>query len=128
MRKRVLEVQEVKTLSSTLQKKGEQKKKLTPQNKFKILASRVMTCRVELRRQEIKCEKQRVEYYKYGEEEHKCREYLLWKRKEKVVHAVKPQKVHQQRELAHPVKEKAQEEERRLRRTEEEEVARVAKP
>jgi len=36
-------------------KKEEQKRKLTPQNKFKILASRVMTCGVELRRQETKC-------------------------------------------------------------------------
>jgi len=55
----------------------EQKGGPTPQNKFKILASRVMTCGVELSRQKTKHEKWRVECYKCGEEGHKCRECLL---------------------------------------------------
>jgi len=37
-------------------KEEKKKEKLTPQNKFKILASRVMRCGVELRRQEVKHE------------------------------------------------------------------------
>jgi len=38
-------------------KREEKKGKPTPQNKFEILVSRVMRCRVELRRQEAKQEK-----------------------------------------------------------------------
>ena len=108
-------------------KKGEQKGKLTPQNKFKILASRVMTCRVELRRQETKCKKWRVECYKCGGERHKYRECPLQERKKRVACAVKLQKVHQQRKPACPVKGKAQEEEKRLR-TKKEKAACMAKP
>jgi len=37
-------------------KEKEKKRKLTLQNKFEILASRVMRCGVELRRQEVKQE------------------------------------------------------------------------
>jgi len=87
-----------------------------------------MKCGVELRRQETKHEEWRVECYKCGEEGNKCRECPLWERKKRVAHAARPQKVHQQKELACPVKGEAQEEERRLRRTEGEEAARVAKP
>jgi len=76
-RKGVLEVQGVQIPSLTLQKGGEKKRKSTPQNKFKILASRVMRCGVELRRQEMKEERWRVECYKCGEEGHKCRECPL---------------------------------------------------
>jgi len=69
-----------------------------------------------------------VECYKCREMEHKCRECPLWEKKERVAHVAKPQNAYQKRELACPVKEKVQEEERRLRRTEKEEVVRVAKP
>jgi len=68
-----------------------------------------------------------VECYKCGKKEHKCRKYLLGEKKERVAHIAKLLKAHQQRELACPKKEKAQEGERRLRRVEEEEVACVAK-
>jgi len=44
------------------------------------------------------------------------------------VYVAKLQKTHQQREPAHPVKGKAQEGERRLRRVEEDETARMAEP
>jgi len=75
-------------------RKGEEKKgKLILQNKFEILASRVMRCGVELRRQKAKQEKWRMECYKCGEKGHKCRECLLWERKERVVHVVKPQNI-----------------------------------
>jgi len=70
---------------------------------------------------EVKC-------YKCGEMGHKCREYPLWKKKERVACVAKPQKVHQKREPAHPVKGKVQEGERKLRRAEEEEAACMAKP
>jgi len=53
-----------------------------------------MQCGIEertVRRQETVV----VECFKYGEEEHKCRECPLWERKKRVVHAAKPQKAHQ---------------------------------
>ena len=34
---------------------------------------------------EVKC-------FKYREKGHKCREYLLWVRKEKAIHVIRPQK------------------------------------
>ena len=92
-----------------------------------MLKSRVMQCGVEeriIRRVgvvEVKC-------YKCGEMRHKYREYLLWKRKEEVIYAAKLQKAHQQKELACPIKGKAQKGERRLKRAEEEEAVHVTKP
>jgi len=109
-------------------KEKKEKGELTPQNKFEILASRVMRCEVELRRQEAKHEEWKVECYKCREEGHKCKKCLLWKKKERVVHIARPQKVHQQRELACPVKGKAQEGERRLRKAEKKKVAHMTKP
>ena len=61
------------------------------QNKFKVLKSRVMQCRVEesmIRRVGVV----EVEYFKCGEKEHKCREYPLWVRKKRVAHVARPQK------------------------------------
>ena len=49
-------------------------------------------------------------------------------KEEKGKHVAKPQKVHQQKGPVHPAKGKAQEGERKLRRVEEKEAARVAKP
>ena len=66
-----------------------------------------------IRRQEAK----RVKCFKYGEEEHKCRKCLLWKKVkrkgvERVVCVAMPQKAQQQK----------------LRRVKEERAAHVAKP
>jgi len=99
-----------------------------PQNKFEILASRVMSCSVKLRKQ-TKQEGWKVEYYKCREEGHKCKECPLWKKIERVVHLVQG-KAHQQekRKLAHLIKGKAQEGERKLRRTKEGEAVHVARP
>jgi len=58
-------------------KEEKEKGKLTPQNKFEILASRVIKYGVELRRQETKQEEWEVEYYKCGKKGHKCKECLL---------------------------------------------------
>jgi len=58
---------------------------------------------VELRRQEARREQWEVKCFKYGEKGHKCRKCPLWVKKEK---------------LAYPVKGKAQEKERSLRRIE----------
>jgi len=89
----------------------------TPQNKFEILSSRVMQCGMEgrivrsMRTAAVKC-------FMCGEEGHKCREYPLWRKKEKKVERV-----------AHPVQGKAhQQEKRKLRRVEGEETACMAKP
>ena len=53
-----------------------------------------MRCGVELRRQEVKYEEWKVKYYKCGKEEHKCKEYPLWKRKKRVVRVAKLQKAY----------------------------------
>jgi len=99
----------------------------TPQNKFEVLRSRVMQCGVEERVvRSIKMEA--VRCFKCGEEGHKCRRCLLWK-KEKRVARPKEGKAHQgERKPVHPEKEKVQEKARRLRRVEKEEAACVAKP
>jgi len=89
-----------------------------------------MQCGVEertIRRQETVV----VECFKCGEEEHKCRECLLWERKERVAHAAKPQKAHQQGKRK-PVclkRGRAQErgKKREVRRVKEREAACVAK-
>ena len=31
-----------------------------------------------------------IEYFKYGKKGHKCKEYLLWMRKEKVICVTRP--------------------------------------
>jgi len=108
-------------------KKEGEKGTTVPQNKFEVLGSRVIQCGVEkktIRRHKVVV----VECFKCGKKEHKCRECPLWKKKEKVICVAKPQKVHQQKGPACPVKGKAQEGERRLRRVEEEEAACVTKP
>ena len=103
--------------------KKEEKGVATSQNKFKILSSRVMQCGVEeravrsMRSTAVKC-------FKYGEEEHKCRECPLWERKVKRVVCLKKRKMHQgERRPAHPIREKVQKGEKKLRRVEEGEAA-----
>ena len=65
-----------------------------PQNKFKMLKSRVMQCGEERRMirrigvVEVKC-------FKCGEKEHKCRECPLWVRKKRVAHVARLQKAQQ---------------------------------
>jgi len=74
----------------------------------------VIRCGVEQKKKEVEKE-WKVECYKCGEEGHKCRECLLWERKERVVHVARLQKAHQQeRRPACPIEEKAQEGEKRL--------------
>jgi len=111
--------------------KEEGKGTVTSQNKFEILRSRVMQCKVKertIRRQKVTV----VECFKCGEKGHKCRECPLWKKKERekgrVACVTRSQKVHQQRELAYSTKKKVQKGERKLRRAEEEEIAYMAKP
>jgi len=65
-----------------------------------------------------------VECFKYRKKELKCRWCPLWKRKVKRVAYLKEGKAHQEeRRLAHPIREKVQEGEKRLRRVEEGEAA-----
>ena len=80
------------------------------QNKFEVLKSRVMQCRVEertIRRQEVIV----VECFKCGEQGHKCKECPLWRKmkkerrlrrieEEKAVHVVMPQKTQQEKKLS----------------------------
>jgi len=68
-----------------------------------------------------------VEYFKCGEKGHKYRECPLWKQMKKTAYVAMPQKVQQERRPARPIREKAQEGEKRLRRVEDE-IAHVAKP
>jgi len=70
-----------------------------------------------------------VKCFKCGGKEHKCRECPLWERKVKRVACPDKGKAHQEgRRPACPVREKVQEGEKRLRRVEEDKVARVAEP
>jgi len=95
-------------------KEEKRKRKSTLQDKFEILASRVMRCGVELRKQEAE-ERWRIKCYKCGEERHKCKECLLWKKVKRVAHPVQG-KAHQQekRKPAYPIKGEVQEGERRF--------------
>jgi len=70
-------------------KREGEKGEVTPVNKFEMLSSRVMQCGVEertIRRYKVVV----VECFKCGEKGHKCRECLLWEKKERV--ALKGQK------------------------------------
>jgi len=61
-------------------RRREEKGTVVPQNKFEVLSSRVMQCRVEekmirsVRMLRVKC-------FRYREEGHKCRECSLWKKR-----------------------------------------------
>jgi len=108
-------------------RRREEKGTIIPQNKFEVLSSRVMQCGVEekmirsVRMLEVKC-------FRCGEEGHKCRECPLWEKKVKRVVRPKEGKAHQEeRRPARPIREKAQEGEKRLRRMEEEKAARPVK-
>jgi len=108
-------------------RRGEEKGTIVPQNKFEVLSSRVMQYGVEektirsVRMLGVKC-------FRCGEEGHKCRECPLWEKKVKRVVRSKERKVHQEeRRPARPIREKAQEGEKRLRRMEEERAVRPVK-
>jgi len=99
---------------------------VVPQNKFEVLRSRMMQCGAKerivrnVRRVIVRC-------FKYGEEGHKCRECPLWVKKERAARVASPRKAQQERRPARPVRKKAQEGGRRLRRMEEEKAARSVK-
>jgi len=108
-------------------RKEEEKRAETPQNKFEVLRSQVMQCGVEervvrsMRTVVVRC-------FKCEEEGHKCRECPLWEKKVKRVACPDGRKAHQEeRRPARPIREKAQKGEKRLRRMEEEKAVRPAK-
>ena len=108
-------------------KRKREKKEMISLNKFEMLSSRVIQCGVEERT--IRRHKAiEVECFKCGERGHKCKECPLWVRKEKAVHVARPQKVQQEEKLARPIKGKAQEKERKLRRVEESKAVHMAEP
>jgi len=101
-------------------KREGEKRTVVPQNKFEVLKSRVMQCGVKervvksMRVVDVRC-------FKYREEGHKCRKCPQREKKMKRVAHPEQGKVYQgKRGLACPIREKAQEGERRLRRAEEE--------
>jgi len=72
-----------------------------------------------------------VRCFRCRKEGHKCRECPLWikrRNEERAVRVAKPQKAQQEKRLAYPVKRKAQERERRLRRVEGSKATCVARP
>jgi len=68
-----------------------------------------------------------VKCFKCREEGHKCKECPLWVKKERAARVTSLQKVQQGRRLACSVRKKVQEEERKLRRVEEDKAACPAK-
>ena len=95
-----------------------------PQNKFEVLKSRVMQCGVE----EKAVRSMRTVVVRCREEGHKCRECPLREKKMKrVVHPNEGKAHQEERRPVCPIREKAQEGEKRLRRMEEEKVARLVK-
>ena len=90
-------------------KEGEEKGKVVPQNKFEVLASRVVQCRV---RGEVKVKQQKTEVvrcFRCWEEGHfkwecpKLKEEKQKRREEEVAHVIRPQNVQQERRLVHPL-------------------------
>jgi len=74
-------------------KKEGEKGTNVPQNKFKVLKSRVMQCRV--REKTIKrIEAVEVECYKCREIGHKCKECLLWKKMKEEKRRVEERAMH----------------------------------
>ena len=96
-------------------RKGEMKGKPIPQNKFEVIASRVMQCRVkeEVRRQEMK--EKKVQCFRCWEKGHYRWEYSNIKvekekrSSEKAVHVVSLQKAQQEERPAYSLWRKAQE-------------------
>ena len=90
------------------------KKKPIPQNKFEVIASRIIQCgvREEVRRQEI--EKKKVQYFRCWGMGHYKWEYpnieieKEKKRSEEVVYTVSLQKVQQEEKLAYSLQRKTQ--------------------
>jgi len=114
-------------LAQNCRKQKETEKGITmPQNKFEALRSRIMQCRIEervvrnMRTVAVRC-------FKCREEGHKCRKCPLWVKKERAARVASPQKAQQERRPARPVRGKAQEEERKLRKVEEDGAARPMK-
>jgi len=114
-------------LARNYRKQKETEKGITmPQNKFEVLRSRIMQCRIEekvvrsMRTVAVRC-------FKCREEGHKCRECPLWVKKERAACVASPRKAQQERRPARPVRGKVQEEERKLRRVEEDGAARPMK-
>jgi len=115
-------------LAQNCRKQKETEKEITiSQNKFEVLKSRVIQCGVEermIRRVGVV----EVECFKCRKKGHKCKECPLWMRKEKATYVARPQKAQQEEKPAHPIKGKAQEKKRRLRRAKKRETVRVAEP
>jgi len=114
-------------LTRNCRKQKETEKGVTiPQNKFEVLKSKVMQCGVEermIRRVGVV----KIECFKCRKKEHRCKECPLWMRKKKAAHVARPQKVQQEEKPVYPVKEKAQEKKKRVRRVEKREAVHVAK-
>jgi len=94
-----------------------EKKTLIPQNRFEVLSSRVMRCRIEIRRQERdrKEEEKTICCFKCKEEGYQWKECLERRkeRRKRVVQVVVPQKVQLQKELVCSIRRNAQENEMR---------------
>jgi len=103
-------------LAQNCRKQKETEKGVTmSQNKFEVLRSRIMQCGIEervvrsTRTVAVRC--------------FKCRECPLWVKKERAARVATPQKAQQEKRPVCPVRGKAQEGERRLRRVEGSEAA-----
>jgi len=97
-------------------KKGEAKEKLIPQNKFEVIASRVMQCRVKeevgIKQQEMVEEVKCFRYWGVGHYKWECPNIEVERkrrRKEEAVHVVRPQKAQQKGRPVYPNWKKVQE-------------------
>jgi len=97
-------------------KREKEKRMLIPQNRFKVLSSRVMRCGVEIRRQKSESKEEKIiQCFKCKKDGHQWKECPKRKKEERkrVMQVVVPQKVQPKKELVRSIRRNVQDNEMR---------------